>query len=196
LDRLLEQEKQRARTIEDKTSKMFAIFAVALTISSTFLGALATSYGIAWKPIWAVALLAACAYLFIGAWIAFYSMKTRPMFGYGPDWEVLLTCSPTPKGLRVDALARTEIANTLLGLLNSAASQCLRNGFALFLVGLGLAVVQPTATHVSDHPFRELVAAGSSLASGAWHAVPDADHLTALSRSAIEWVHSRFKDAP
>lgn len=143
LDKLLEREQQRAKAIEDKTAKLTAIFAVALTIGTTFSATLAANFGGALKTWWGLALVLACLYIFLGGWISLDGMANRAIFGYGPDWELAVKKSKAPKALRVDALARWEVSNTRLALLNTAAIQCVRNGFLLFFIGTMLALSQP-----------------------------------------------------
>ena len=143
LDKLIEKEQSRSKAIEDKTSKMTAIFAVALTIGSTFSTALASNITGGDKALWGLMLGIACLYIFLGGWISLEGTASRAYFGYGADWEVEIKTSKTnKKSVRVDALARWEISNIRMSLTNTAARQCVRNGFILFFIGTMIALTQ------------------------------------------------------
>jgi len=157
LDSLIEKERQRGKSIEEKTSKTTAFIAVGLTIASTFLGSILTNFGGDFK-IWLGSIfgLAFC-YIFIGGWIGYYGMATRANYGYGADWEVALKKQGKPKTLRVDALACWEISNKNIVVLNEAALQCIRNGFLLFFIGASLAFLQPFIAGNPSSPQNNLL---------------------------------------
>jgi hypothetical protein len=144
LDELIKKERERGKAMEEKISKMTAFIAVALTIGSTFFASLMTNYGGTLKPWIGLILGVAFIYVFIGGWIGSHGIATRKSYGYGADWEVAIKEGGAPKTLRVDALVCWEISNINMALLNEAAIQCIRNGFLLFVVGVVLALVQPT----------------------------------------------------
>jgi hypothetical protein len=137
LERRIVEEHERARLLDEKTSKMTLFLALGLTILGSVVAVLLRDVGT--SPI-AVAmkygLLLSILFVFIGGYIALTSLGTMPTFGYGTAFRVKAKTAAAPAEVILDALVRQETANQVRQVRNEAAFQSLRNGCFVFAVVL------------------------------------------------------------
>jgi hypothetical protein len=137
LSKRLEEERQRAVALDDKTFKL----TLSLTLGLTLVG---TTYAVLLSvaaPTWITKTLAwlvwlAIFYVLAGGRIALGSLRTARSYGYGTD--SLLLRDPERQAHLADALPRQELMNQVRHIRNEASFQSLRNGFFVLFVALAL----------------------------------------------------------
>ncbi len=133
----LREEHDRAREIDEKTTKFTLSFSIAFSALGA-LGVLVAKQGSVTgvNDLLTLVFGVSIAYAIIGGLIALGALTTLPKYGYGTDYEVAAMKS---KRVKARTLAGQEIMNTVRHLRNEAAYQCLRNGLLCLLLGVLLA---------------------------------------------------------
>lgn len=132
----IKEERERAKSMDDKTFKM----TLALTFAMTVLGS-TTSLLIGNVPFQImrtlVASLAALTifYSLTAGFIALGAIRTMPSYGYGTNF---LVNAKRNKSAIVTALASQEAMNIIRHLRNECAYQALRNSFIFLFLALSL----------------------------------------------------------
>jgi hypothetical protein len=170
LGKRIAEEHERARLLDEKTSKMTLFLALGLTILGSVVAVLLRDVGA--SPI-AVAmkygLLVSILFVFIGGYIALTSLGTMPTFGYGTAFCVKAKTAAAPTEVVLDALLRQETANQIRQVRNEAAFQSLRNGCFVFAVVLILYLftwTRATALHrTPPQPCAPLAKRSAALSS-------------------------------
>ena len=129
----LEEERQRASALDEKTFKLTLSLSVGLTV----LGSTAAFFA---KGVWAdivVAVIGIGVFFVLGAgFVALGALRTLPSYGYGTQF--LLRKSENEQIILADALARQETMNQMRHLRNETSFQALRNGLLLIFAGIAL----------------------------------------------------------
>lgn len=135
LDRIKE-EQNRGTNIEDKTFKFHGSLAIGLTLINSTLFLLAGKITCPRIQLF-VNVLISCSvlYLFIGAFIALYGIKTHQVYGYGTEFLVQLKDGNSVE-ICATALVNQEKENCIRHLLNEASFQSVRNGLICFFLAI------------------------------------------------------------
>ncbi len=132
-DRLSE-ERERAKTIDEKTIKLTLPPSIGLSIlgtTSSFLTKVADYYFS--KLLIAFFSAGAVFYTLMGGLLALGALKTLPAYGFGTNFRLNVKGG---KKFLVHALAGQETINIIRQLRNEAVYQCLRNGLLCLLLAL------------------------------------------------------------
>lgn len=147
------EEHERARMLDDKTSKMTLSLGLGLAIlgsvAAVLLKELGTS-GIAVFMVWVLAV--SVIFILIGGFIALTSLRTMPTYGYGTEFKVKAKTADPSVEVYVDALLRQEKANQIRQVRNEAAIQTLQIGFVLFVIVLFLYFLTVASIGHTDPP--------------------------------------------
>ena len=149
LERRLEEERQRASALDEKTFK----FTLSLSVGLTVLGSTAAFFA---KGVWAdavVAIIGIGIFFVLGAgFLALGALRTLPSYGYGTQF--FLQKRENEKMILAGALARQETTNQIRHLRNETSYQALRNGLLLIFGGIALIFVtevfDPTGIDQTD----------------------------------------------
>lgn len=137
LEERLEEEHQRASTIDEKTSKLTLSFSIALT----FVGAAMVFLKNTVSPVVLQTdlpdlvnflIFLGLFYSIVAGLVALGALRTEQLYGYGTP--LLLEQDTHRRKKLTESLARQEVINLVRHLRNEAAFQCLRNGLLLFIV--------------------------------------------------------------
>ena len=137
LTRRLEEERNRATAMDEKTFKM----TLSLSIGMTVLGSIAAflvkeiPYPTAQVAL-TVMIGISLIYILSAGFIAVGALKTLPSYGYGTR-PLLLDDEKRQKALASD-LAKQEIMNIIRHLRNETAYQALRNGLLLLFMSVAI----------------------------------------------------------
>ena len=139
LDRL-EQERQRAATIDEKTFKL----TFSLSVGLAFLGLAVTSLikvvdCVTVRIIVTIFIGLGVLYVLGAGFVAVAAMRTLPSYGYGTRF--LLCRQGAPQSFMAATLASQETMNLLRHIRNEAAYQALRNGLLFLFVGILVVLV-------------------------------------------------------
>ena len=149
LNNRLEEEHERARKIDDKTSK----FTLGLSISLTVLAAASASFvkfvfAGNYAPLIKLLCGVASIYMLLAGITALGALKTLPTYGYGTHH--LLNLNQNGVNYLRQALYSQELINLIRQLRNESAYQLLRNGCFTLLIALSLSVVILTVKQQSN----------------------------------------------
>jgi hypothetical protein len=134
-DRIAE-ERERARSMDEKTFKMTLSLSIGLTILGSTVSMLVGKSPIPFfRTIIAATASLSIFYTLAGGFLALGALKTLPSYGYGTDF---LIRAQREKKIVVQALGCQEKMNLIRHLRNESAYQCLRNGFILLLISVSL----------------------------------------------------------
>jgi len=139
----LDDEHQRASTIDEKTSKMTLSLSVVLTIFGLAIAFFTKSEfdGIVLIVLLTLVVLS-LFYLIVAGCMALGALRTYPKYGYGTEFILKKSQDSTREvEILAYALARQECMNTIRHLRNEGAYQALRNGFYLLSVWILIFVV-------------------------------------------------------
>ncbi|MFV7666709.1 hypothetical protein [Shewanella algae] len=154
----IKEEHERAIKIDEKTFK----FTLGLSISLTVLAAASGSF-VKFLPnsSFAIYISIICGisslYMLAAGITALGAIKTLATYGYGTDH--LLNQKKIGDSYLAEALYAQERMNIIRQLRNESAYQCLRNGFLMLFLALGITVVMlgnpsnapaPTKTNIED----------------------------------------------
>ena len=137
LEKRLEEEHQRASTMDEKTSKLTLSFSIVLT----FVGAAMIFLKNTVSPVVMQTdlpnlvnflIFLGLFYSIVAGLVALGALRTAPRHGYGTQF-LLEQDKPMNEKL-AESLARQEVINLVRHTRNEAAFQCLRNGLLLFIV--------------------------------------------------------------
>ena len=142
----LDEEHQRASTIDEKTSKMTLSLSVGLTILGFVIAFLTKSEFDGMVLIVLLILVGlGLFYLIIANFMALGALRTYPKYGYGPEFTLKKSQENTQEvEILAEALARQVCMNNICHLRNEASYQALRNGFFLLVVTLLVATLGVT----------------------------------------------------
>ena len=131
----LKEEHERARNLDEKTTKMTLAFGLALPIlgAAAILTAHLSKYFALTETIGVVV---SVIYILIGGLLALSGLRVAQTFGYGTKFRAEKKSAGDPLQYLVEQLLRQETQNTIRQIRNEAAFQCLRNGFGAFGVSL------------------------------------------------------------
>jgi len=147
------EERERARSMDEKTFKMTLSLSIGLTILGTTISFLVGKSPIPiFRTIIAVTASLSIFYTLAGGFLALGALKTLPSYGYGTEF---LIQAERGKRIAVGALASQEKMNLIRHLRNESAYQCLRNGFILLLISaLLFAVSFAISEWTSTSPYK------------------------------------------
>jgi hypothetical protein len=134
-ERILE-ERDRAKSLDEKTSHMTLAFTLALAVvgaAAALVKGLTPSASIVLINI---GIIISAIYILLGGCLALAGLRTLPQFGYGTGFRIAVKEASDLRHVYVDHLLRQEKANQLRQIRNEAAFQSLRNGFVVFVVVL------------------------------------------------------------
>ena len=149
LKRRLEEERQRASALDEKTFKLTLSLSVGLAV----LGSTAAFFA---KGVWVDIVVAAIgigvSFVLGAGFVALGALRTLPSYGYGTQF--LLQKRENENMILADALARQESMNQIRHLRNETSYQALRNGLLLIFGGIALIFVtevfEPTGIDQTD----------------------------------------------
>ena len=149
LNNRLEEEHERAKKIDDKTSK----FTLGLSVSLTVLAAASGSFvkfvsAGSYAPFITLLCGFASIYMLLAGITALGSLKTLPTYGYGTHH--LINLNQYGVSYLRQALYAQELMNLIRQLRNESAYQLLRNGFFTLLIALSLSFVILTVKQQSN----------------------------------------------
>ncbi len=158
-DRIAE-EHERAKKIDEKTSKFTLGLSVSLTVLTAASGAFAKLIpATLYAGLVSIACGFASIYMLLAGITALGSLKTLPVYGYGTQYAL----SQKEGGVSYlsQALYAQERMNVVRHLRNEAAYQSLRNGFLILLIALigsvvGLIVQQSNLILSRDNTVLEM----------------------------------------
>lgn len=133
----LDEEHQRALTINEKTSKFTISFSMALTFVGATIAFLKTiilpeATQMMLSVLINLLIFLGLFYCIMAGLVALGALRTAPRYGYGTS--LLLEQNTRRKEILAESLARQEVINIVPHLRNEAAFQSLRNGLLLFVV--------------------------------------------------------------
>ncbi|MGB8274288.1 MAG: hypothetical protein WCF16_03350 [Alphaproteobacteria bacterium] len=135
LTRRLEDERQRASAMDEKTFKLTLSLSVGLTVLGSTVALLVNGVS---SPTVQIALIIMIGlglfYVLAAGFVAVGALRTLPSYGYGTRF--LLDQSVDPPQILADALARQETMNVVRHLRNEAAYQAMRNGLLFLFAGI------------------------------------------------------------
>lgn len=143
LTRRLDDEHQRASSMDEKTFKMALSLSIGLTILG-FTTAFITKSEFDGTIL--IVLLIPIAlglfYLLVAGYMALGALRTLPKYGYGTEFVLKKSQESTREvEILAEALACQECMNIIRHLRNETAYQSLRNGFCLFYTWILIFVV-------------------------------------------------------
>lgn len=155
IEKRLNDEHERAKTIDEKTSK----FTLGLSISLTIISTMASGV-VKFLPknnlneVIAFIFGLSSLYMISGGLLALGALKTLPKFGYGTHFEINKN-----SGILISSLIGQEKVNTLRHIRNELSFMSLRNGFLLILISLLLCafVLYKQITPFNDEMKIELI---------------------------------------
>lgn len=141
---LIEKERQRGNTLDEKLAKTTAVLALAFTIGGTlaksFIDGVSTP--LCKTAVWGGMTLSMLYMVVGGIYALFNALRPRPQSGIGPDFELQLQDEKDRgKRLRAEVLVELEILNTLRNNSITGALGSIRNGFICFSVAVLFALV-------------------------------------------------------
>ena len=133
LEQRLDEERQRAVALDEKTFKLTLSFTLGLTILG--LTAVFLAEGVSSN---AVETVIGIGILFVlgAGWVALTALRTAPSYGYGTHFLLHLRKHENKQTVLADALARQETMNQIRHLRNETSFQALRNGLVLIFAGI------------------------------------------------------------
>jgi hypothetical protein len=143
LEKRLAEEHERAKLLDEKTSKMTLAFTLGLGIlgaAGTLVRSLGQSTIIS---VLQCGIVLSAIYILTAGFLALAAFRTFPLFGYGTEFLVAIKDAAEPKQIYLDCLFRQEKANQIRQIRNEAAFQSLRNGFVIFAVVLIVYLIYP-----------------------------------------------------
>jgi|SRR6185312_12172345 len=155
--RVISEEWERAKSLEDKLTKTTAALSIAGAVSGAaskpLLDGLVAS---PMKIAVLVFLLISVISLFSGIMMGFSGLRPRPRGGIGPDFAVMTQSNgQVSKAACVDALIDFEVSNIRRANEAAGANVAIRNGILSFVLATLVAMFaprapQPTPTHYSS----------------------------------------------
>ena len=147
----LEEERERASAMDEKTFKLTLSLSVGLTVlgsTAAFLTKVISSATI--QTLLTIVIGIGLSYVLAAGFVALGALRTFPTYGYGTQF--LLQQRENTETVLADALARQETMNNIRHLRNETAYAALRNGL-LFLLA-GIIVFAATIVYQSFPPFQ------------------------------------------
>lgn len=135
LTQRLDEERQRASAMDEKTFKLTLSLSVGLTVlgsTAAFLVKAVSSAAV--QTTLTVIIGLGLFYVLAAGFVALGALRTFPSYGYGTQF--LLQQQGNAQNVLADALARQETMNNIRHLRNETAYQALRNGLFLLFVGI------------------------------------------------------------
>ena len=135
LEQRLDEERQRAVALDEKTFKLTLSFTLGLTILGSTAAFVAK--GVSSNAVEAVIGIGILFVLGAGG-VALTALQTAPSYGYGTHFLLHLQKQGNKQRVLADALARQETMNQIRQLRNEVSFQALRNGLVLVFAGIVL----------------------------------------------------------
>ncbi len=135
LTQRLDEERQRASAMDEKTFKLTLSLSVGLTVlgsTAAFLVKAVSSAAV--QTTLTIIIGLGLFYVLAAGFVALGALRTFPSYGYGTQF--LLQQQGNAQNVLADALARQETMNNIRHLRNETAYQALRNGLFLLFVGI------------------------------------------------------------
>ena len=135
LEKRLEEERQRASAIDEKSFKLTLSLSIGLTVLGLMVAFFSKSVSSAiLQKVTAIIIGISLFYVLAAGLVALGALRTSQSYGYGTQFLLLL--KKNSQTVLANALARQEIMNTIRHLRNETAYQALRNGLLFLFAGI------------------------------------------------------------
>lgn len=139
----LQEERERAQFIDEKTYKFILTLSIGLTVTGSiavpFIRAVSNP---TIQMMLTIIVGVSLSYVFVAGCIALDALRTFPSYGYGTQFLLELQKKKSKQPYLAEELARQETMNIIRHLRNETARQTLRNGlWLLFAAGTLIFVV-------------------------------------------------------
>ena len=137
----LNEERQRAHSMDEKTFKLTLSFSVGLTVLGLTTTSIARIIPYATIQVILIALITlGLIFVLLAGFVALGALRTFPSYGYGTAFLLKLKRTEDKQVVLATALARQETINNIRHLRNETAYQMLRNGLLFLFLGLLLSL--------------------------------------------------------
>ena len=147
----LNEERQRAHSMDEKTFKLTLSFSVGLTVLGLTTTSIARIIPYATIQVILIALMTlGLIFVLLAGFVALGALRTFPSYGYGTAFLLKLERTEDKQVVLATALARQETINNIRHLRNETAYQMLRNGLLFLFLGLLLSLAALTYQYVNS----------------------------------------------
>ena len=137
----LDEERQRAHSMDEKTFKLTLSFSVGLTVLGLTTTSIARTVPYPAIQVTLIALMGlGLTFVLIAGFVALGALRTFSSYGYGTAFLVELGKTEHKQVLLASELARQETMNNIRHLRNETAYQTLRNGLLFLFLGVLLSL--------------------------------------------------------